>query len=70
MKKIIPIMSLLLLFSCNSLFHEEDNQYMVIDKQQEKVDIVNGLYSLLAKVHNEDYFRALLRSDDVNCYFS
>lgn len=70
MKKIIPIISLLLLFSCNGLFHEEDNQYVVIDKQQEKVDIVNGLYSLLAKVHNEDYFRALLRSDDVNYYFA
>ena len=69
MKKIISIILLLLFISCNSLFHEEDNQYMVIDKQQEKVDIVNGLYSLLVKVHNEDYFQALLRSDDVNYYF-
>ena len=68
MKKIISIISLLLFISCNSLFHEEDNQYMVIDKQQEKVDIVNGLYSLLVKVHNENYFQALLRSDDVNYY--
>jgi hypothetical protein len=42
---------------------------MVIDKQQEKVDIVNGLYSLLVKVHNQDYFQAMLRSDDVNYYF-
>ena len=70
MKKIIAIISLLLFISCNSLFHEEDNQYMVIDKHQEKVDIVNGMYSLLVKVHNQDYFQALLRSDDVENYYN
>ncbi|HET6558222.1 MAG TPA: RagB/SusD family nutrient uptake outer membrane protein [Prolixibacteraceae bacterium] len=70
MKKIIPIISLLLFLSCNSLFHEEDNKYIVIDKQQEKVDIVNGMYSLLVKVHNQDYFQALLRSDDIENYYN
>jgi hypothetical protein len=39
---------------------------MEFDKNQEKIDLVNGMYSCLVKVHNEDYFKALIRSDDVN----
>jgi hypothetical protein len=68
MKKYISLLTFLLLFSCNSLFHEEDNGYILLDKQQEKIDLVNGMYSRLVKVHNQDYFKALVRSDDVNFY--
>jgi hypothetical protein len=70
MKKIIPLLLLLLLLSCNSIFHEEDTQYIVLETKQEKIDLVNGIYSCLVKVHNEDYFKALIRSDDVNIYNS
>jgi len=59
---------LLVFFSCDTIFHEEDNDYIVIDKNQEKVDLLNGVYSLLTKVHDENYFEALSRSDDVNVY--
>jgi starch-binding outer membrane protein, SusD/RagB family len=68
MKKYITIVLLLVFFSCDTIFHEEDNEYIVIDKKQEKVDLLNGVYSLLAKVHDENYFTALSRSDDVNIY--
>jgi tetratricopeptide (TPR) repeat protein len=68
MKKYIPLLLLLLLLSCDSIFHEEDTQYIVPETKQEKIDLVNGIYSRLVKVHNEDYFKALIRSDDVNIY--
>jgi len=70
MKKNISLLLLLLLLSCNSIFHEEDTKYTDPDTKQEKIDLVNGMYSCLVKVHNEDYFKALIRSDDVNIYTS
>ena len=57
-----------MLLSCDSIFHEEDIKYIVPNTKQEKIDLVNGMYSCLVKVHNEDYFKALIRSDDVNIY--
>lgn len=69
MKKNIPLLLLLLLLlSCDSIFHEEDTKYIVPDTKQEKIDLVNGMYSCLVKVHNQNYFKALIRSDDVNIY--
>jgi len=68
MKKYIPLLLLLLLLSCDRIFHEEDTRYIVPETKQEKIDLVNGMYSCLVKVHNEDYFKALIRSDDVNIY--
>jgi hypothetical protein len=68
MKRTITILLALMLFSCDSLFHEEDNPYLKIDKQQEKIDLINGIYSRLVRVHDGNYFAVLCRSDDVNDY--
>jgi hypothetical protein len=62
------IIILLFCFSCESIFHEEDNNYIILDKRQEKIDMINGIYSLLTQVHNKDYFSCFLRSDDINHY--
>jgi hypothetical protein len=62
------ILLLLVFSSCESIFHDDDNQYLVIDTQQEKVDILNGIYSRLVKVHDYDYFKTFVRSDDINIY--
>ena len=61
---------LVLLISCEGIiFHEEDDVYLVLDKEQEKVDMLNGIYYHLVKVHNEDYFLLMSRADDVNYYW-
>ena len=70
MQKNRLIILLLVCFSCEGLFHDGDNQYLVIDSQQEKIDILNGIYSRLVKVHDYNYFVALARSDDVNIYMN
>jgi hypothetical protein len=62
------ILLLLFCFSCQSIFHEDDNQYIVLDSRQKKIDMINGIYSLLTQVHNKDYFSSLVRSDDINFY--
>lgn len=62
------LLIILTFFSCESLFHE-DNKYIILDTQQEKVDLINGIYSRLAEVHNSEYFSVLCRSDDINLYY-
>jgi hypothetical protein len=66
-KKNLIILSMIL-FSCEGIFHEENNEYLVIDNEQEIVDLLNGVYNRLAEVHNRSYFVALSRADDVNVY--
>ena len=68
MQKYILIFFLLVSLSCDDLFHDDNNQYQVIDNQQKKIDILNGIYARLVKVHDYSYFTALARSDDVNIY--
>jgi hypothetical protein len=70
MQKYFLIFLILLCFSCESLFHEDDYHYQYIDNQQQKIDILNGIYSRLVMVHDENYFAALARSDDVNVYIN
>jgi hypothetical protein len=62
------ILLLLFCFSCQSIFHEEDDEYIMLNKRQEKIDMLNGIYSLLSQVHNNDYFTSLIRGDDINIY--
>jgi hypothetical protein len=68
MQKPIWILLILIYFSCENLFHEEDNEYLLIDNQQEKIDLLNGIYSNLIKVHDANYLFVLTRSDDINVY--
>ena len=70
MKRYITILLALILFSCDTFFHEEDNPYLKVDKQQEKIDLINGIYSRLVRVHDDQYFSVLCRSDDINDYYS
>jgi len=59
------------LLSCEGiLFEEQDNTYILIDKQQDKLDLLNGVYSQLVKMYNESYLTALVRSDDLNIYIN
>ncbi|MFA9390650.1 MAG: RagB/SusD family nutrient uptake outer membrane protein [Prolixibacteraceae bacterium] len=67
-KKYICILLLVLLFGCKDQLYEDINQYLVVDKEQEKIDLLSGIYSRLVRVHNYNYFRLLSRSDDVNFY--
>ena len=67
-KYILPV--LFILCSCEGIFHKEDNEYFFLDSEQEKVDLLNGIYSSLVKVHNGNYFIMMSRADDVNFYFN
>ncbi|HPR31315.1 MAG TPA: RagB/SusD family nutrient uptake outer membrane protein [Prolixibacteraceae bacterium] len=70
MRKFGILAAILLFSSCEFIFHEVDNPYLEIDTEQEKIDMLNGVYSRLAKVHNGDYFALLCRSDDVNNFMN
>ena len=59
---------LFILCSCEGVFHKEDNEYFLLDSEQEKVYLLNGVYSSLVKVHNDNYFVMMSRADDVNYY--
>ena len=52
MKRYITILLAFVLFSCDTFFHEEDNPYLRVDKQQEKIDLINGIYSRLVRVYD------------------
>jgi hypothetical protein len=66
--KTLTLLSLALVFSCDSLFHEDSDDYIVLDSEQEILDILNGIYAQLVQVYDEGYFEALCRADDINLY--
>jgi starch-binding outer membrane protein, SusD/RagB family len=69
MQSNLLIIITLLLFSCEGIiFHEQDNEYTIVDSEQEKIDLLNGIYAHLVRVHNSSYFSVLARSDDINMY--
>lgn len=70
MRKYCLILFILLCISCESIFQGNENEYSILDKQQEKIDLLNGIYKLLLKIHGYNYFTALSRSDDVNIYMN
>lgn len=63
-------MVIFLLPSCEDIFHESDNGYLVLDADKERIEMLNAIYFLLSNVHNSHYLVALCRSDDVNLYYS
>ncbi|UCH14245.1 MAG: RagB/SusD family nutrient uptake outer membrane protein [Bacteroidales bacterium] len=62
------LLLLFIFYSCEGIFHKEDNEYFFLDSEQEKVDLLNGINSSLVKVHNGNYFWMMSRADDVNYY--
>ena len=68
MKSILFLIFMILLVSCESLFKEDADDYLKIDTEQEKLDILNGIYAQLAVVYDDDFFETLARSDDINLY--
>jgi hypothetical protein len=68
MKKYLTLIFLLSFVSCDLVFHEEDNEYIVVDKPQEKIDLLNGVYLQLSKMYDGNYFSLFTRGDDVNVY--
>ena len=70
MSKKVVFLAILISFSCEGLFHENDTQYMIIDNPQETLDVLNGIYSRLTEVYDYNYFKVLSRSDDINPYIN
>lgn len=67
--KYLIILLLFILMGCEDiLFEEEDNSYIIIDTEQEKVDLLDGIYAYLVRVHGSSYLETLSRSDDINIY--
>jgi hypothetical protein len=69
MKKYFFLFILLAIISCGKVFHEEEDDYIVINNRQEAIDMLNGIYANLVKVYDNYYFKALGRSDDINIYY-
>ncbi|MDA3890877.1 MAG: RagB/SusD family nutrient uptake outer membrane protein [Salinivirgaceae bacterium] len=65
---IILLISIFILTACEKVFHDEDSSYIVLDTEQEKIDVLNGIYLLINKVHNYNYFGFCARADDINIY--
>ena len=68
MKQIIYILLLITLVGCKDNFYDEVTKYAVIDTEQDKIDLINGIYSRLVRVHDGNYFSLTSRADDVNMY--
>ena len=69
MPKKILIILIVICFSCEGLFHEDDTEYLNLNNREEMIDMLNGIYSHLVKVFDYEYFKVLARSDDINLYF-
>ncbi len=59
---------MILMVSCDNFFHEEEDDYIVINNRIKAINLLNGMYSNLVKVYDGYYFRALGRGDDINMY--
>lgn len=70
LRRLILILLVMSSFSCERLFHDNDNQYLVIDSEKEKIDLLNGIYSCITKVYDRNYFVLMARSDDINPYYN
>ena len=71
MNKYLVLIILVLLVSCEKLlFHEEEDAFMILDKESEKLELLNGIYYQLTRVHDENYFMTCLRAEDVNVYMN
>lgn len=70
MRKILAIATIILLTSCDSIFHDENNPYLKVDSYEEQIDLLNGIYSHIASIYTDDYFISMRRSDDLNIYNS
>lgn len=68
MKRILYILLLITLLGCEDKLYDEATQYTVIDTEQDKIDLINGIYSRLVRIHDESYFSLISRADDVNIY--
>ena len=68
MKRYLFFILILLSLGCTREIDDELTQYLVLDQQQEKIDLINGIYSRLVRVHNHNYFNLLARSDDLSTY--
>jgi starch-binding outer membrane protein, SusD/RagB family len=69
LKKIIILLFPALLISCEEfLFEKQDSTYILIKSEQDKLDLLNGIYTQLVKMYNSSYLTALARSDDINVY--
>lgn len=58
----------ILFTSCNELFNDEDNSYILIDNENKQIKNLNGVYLLLAQVHGDYYNETLIRTDDINIF--
>jgi tetratricopeptide (TPR) repeat protein len=68
MKRILYILFLITLLGCEDNAYDEVTKYAVIDNEQDKIDLINGIYSRLVRVHDRSYFSLMSRADDVNMY--
>ena len=60
---------MMIVMGCEGLiFEEDDNSYIIIDSEEEKVELLNGIYAYLVKIHGSGYLATLSRSDDINIY--
>lgn len=68
MKQILYIILLITLLGCENKLYDELTKYSVIDTEQDKIDMINGIYSRLVRIHDGRYFYLMSRADDVNMY--
>lgn len=70
MNKLLITLTILILAltGCEKIFNDDESSYIVLDTEQEKVDVLNGIYLLINKVHNYNYFKFCARADDINIY--
>jgi hypothetical protein len=70
MKKLLFTVTVMLLVftGCEKILHEPERSFEILDKEEEKLELINGIYYWLLQAHNGYYFYLFAKSDDITYY--
>ena len=66
MNKLIFIILFFVLAGCEKILHEPERTYNILDTEEKKLKLINGIYYSLVQAHNRHYFYIHSKSDDIS----
>ena len=66
MNKLIFIILFFVLAGCEKILHEPERTYDILDTEEKKLNLINGIYYSLVQAHNRHYFYIHSKSDDIS----
>ncbi|MBN2820024.1 MAG: RagB/SusD family nutrient uptake outer membrane protein [Bacteroidales bacterium] len=66
MQKFYITICVFLLLACEGVLHENEDKYDTLDNEEEKIALLEGIYSNFKQIYGQNYFQILTNSDDIN----